>query len=244
MMDSLYIAWRYVLYHSVKTVTLAAAIVVITLLPAALQVVVDEGEKQLSARADRTPLLIGARGSALDLVMNSLYFSTHRPDPIAYRDAQLDLTFFIMRSSTGDEFVARTLSEFDQRMMPLFDEMFRISEAYRDVLRSLQKRLKFVIENPGKSDPAFEDKRDAMVFVVGFDHVPGGIVVRSDDHVRLPRFDQTLGFQRLLADGSRGFEALGIHVELLEFTVPVQNAAQAPFDPIRPGISLVVRRDE
>ena len=88
MIDSFYIAWRYVLYHRIKTLTLAAVIVVITLLPSVLQKLVDEGEKQLSVRADRTPLLIGAKGSALDLVMNNLYFSTHRPKPIAYREAQ------------------------------------------------------------------------------------------------------------------------------------------------------------
>jgi putative ABC transport system permease protein len=48
-------------------------------MPLFLQLLLDESEKQLMSRANKTPLVIGAKGSALDLMMNSLYFGDDRP---------------------------------------------------------------------------------------------------------------------------------------------------------------------
>ncbi len=86
-MDSLYIAWRYVRFNKIKTGTLVACITLIAFLPLALQLLLDESERQLMSRAVSTPLLIGAKGSALDLVMNTLYFDDEVPEPIAMTDA-------------------------------------------------------------------------------------------------------------------------------------------------------------
>ena len=74
-MDSLYLAWRYLCFYKVRSFILIGCITVIAALPLALEILVNESERQLSLRAESTPLLIGAEGSALDLVMNSLYFS-------------------------------------------------------------------------------------------------------------------------------------------------------------------------
>ena len=86
-MDSLYIAWRYVRFNKIKTGTLVACITLIAFLPLALQLLLNESERQLMSRAVSTPLLIGAKGSALDLVMNTLYFDDEVPEPIAMTDA-------------------------------------------------------------------------------------------------------------------------------------------------------------
>ena len=69
MIDSLYIAWRYVCFNKIKTVTLIACITLIAFLPLALQLLLDESERQLMSRAASTPLVIGVKGSALDLVI-------------------------------------------------------------------------------------------------------------------------------------------------------------------------------
>ncbi len=79
MIDSLYIAWRYVRYHKVKTAILVASITLMAFLPAALDVLVKQSALQLRDRATSTPLLIGARGSDLDLVLNTLYFESTPP---------------------------------------------------------------------------------------------------------------------------------------------------------------------
>jgi putative ABC transport system permease protein len=83
MIDSLYIAWKYISYYKARTATLIACVTLIAVLPLALQVLLDESEQQLLSRADSTPLLLGARGSALDLVMNSLYFDDEVPELIS-----------------------------------------------------------------------------------------------------------------------------------------------------------------
>jgi putative ABC transport system permease protein len=72
--DILYMAWRYVRFHWGKTVLLVSAISLVLFLPAGLHVVVEQGAQTLTARAEVTPLLIGARGSAVDLTLSALYF--------------------------------------------------------------------------------------------------------------------------------------------------------------------------
>jgi len=74
MSDILYMAWRYVRFHWGKTVLLVSAISLVLFLPAGLHVVVEQGARTLTARAESTPLLIGARGSAVDLTLSALYF--------------------------------------------------------------------------------------------------------------------------------------------------------------------------
>jgi putative ABC transport system permease protein len=61
-------------------------VAVIVTLPVGLRLLVDRGAAHLTARAEATPLLIGAKGSPLELVLNSLYFETRTPPPLAYRE--------------------------------------------------------------------------------------------------------------------------------------------------------------
>ena len=83
MLESLYIAWKYISYNKVKTATLVACITLISFLPASLQLLLEESERQLMSRATSTPLVVGARGSALDLMMNTLYFGDEVPELIS-----------------------------------------------------------------------------------------------------------------------------------------------------------------
>lgn len=79
-MNSLYLAWQYIRFNKVKTIILVASITLIAVLPLALEVLLAESERQLLSRAQTTPLLIGAKGSSLDLSMNSLYFDDEVPE--------------------------------------------------------------------------------------------------------------------------------------------------------------------
>jgi putative ABC transport system permease protein len=81
-MDSLYLAWRYLSFYKARSLVLICCITIIAALPLVLETLVDESERQLSSRAQSSPLLIGAKGSSLDLVMNSLYFSDEQPESI------------------------------------------------------------------------------------------------------------------------------------------------------------------
>ena len=56
-------------------------------LPAALHRLLDEGERWMNARAAATPLLIGAKGSSVDLVLKALYFTDAAAAPIIMAEA-------------------------------------------------------------------------------------------------------------------------------------------------------------
>ena len=88
MKHVLYMAWRYLAYHRIKSLILVGAIALIVFIPAALRVLVRQGETQLTARAEATPLLLGARDSPLELALNSLYFSADVPETIEFGRAQ------------------------------------------------------------------------------------------------------------------------------------------------------------
>ncbi len=89
MRDVLYLAWRYLVYHRLKTAILVTSIMLIIYLPIGLNVVVKQSAEHLTARAAATPLLVGAKGSPLELALNSLYFSSEHPELIDYSEATL-----------------------------------------------------------------------------------------------------------------------------------------------------------
>jgi putative ABC transport system permease protein len=123
MFDSFYIAWRYITYNRIKTTVLVACITLIAVLPFALRLLVDESERQLMSRAASTPLVVGARGSALDLVMNSLYFGKEHPEPITLAasdriwemDLALAIPVYTRFKARGYPIVGTTLDYFDFR---------------------------------------------------------------------------------------------------------------------------------
>jgi putative ABC transport system permease protein len=84
--DSLYLAWRYIAYHRIKTAILITSLTLIIFLPVGLRVLVGQSADQLTARAEATPLVIGAKGSPLELVLNSLYFESEVPELVRYAE--------------------------------------------------------------------------------------------------------------------------------------------------------------
>ncbi len=88
MRDVLYLAWRYLAHHRLKTAILIASIALIVYLPVGLNVLVSQSAAQLTARAESTPLLVGAKGSPLELVLNSLYFESETPATSTHAEAE------------------------------------------------------------------------------------------------------------------------------------------------------------
>jgi len=87
MNDTLYMAWQYLAHHKVKTVILVLSIALIIYLPIGLKVIVDQSSDSLTDRAELTPLVIGAKGSPLELVLNTLYFESKTPEVMRYAEA-------------------------------------------------------------------------------------------------------------------------------------------------------------
>ncbi len=87
MKDVLYLAWRYLAHNRVKTAVLVGSIMLIIYLPVALRVLINQSAADLTARADVTPLLVGAKGSPLELALSSLYFESDTPELTTYSEA-------------------------------------------------------------------------------------------------------------------------------------------------------------
>jgi putative ABC transport system permease protein len=123
--DILYLAWRYLAYHRIKSAILIAAITLIVYLPVGLNVIVGQSAEELTARADATPLLVGAKGSPLELALNSLYFETETPDLTtqaeAIRIAETGLAqpipLYVRFQSRQYPIVGTTLEYFDFRSL-------------------------------------------------------------------------------------------------------------------------------
>ena len=107
-MHSLYVAWQYLRYHKVRTTVLIAALTLTTFLPLAVHIVVRASEIQMLDRSRATPLILGQKGSALDLVMNTLYFASKPPETVSMREAdQIDETGFAYAIPIYNRYSAR-----------------------------------------------------------------------------------------------------------------------------------------
>lgn len=82
MSASLHLALRHVLRQRVQTWLLAGALGLMLAVPFSLRVILSAAEAQMRARAEQTPLVLGARGSALDLMLTALYFKKQPLPPI------------------------------------------------------------------------------------------------------------------------------------------------------------------
>ncbi len=125
MSDVLYLAWRYLAYHKVKTVILVASITLIIYLPIGLNVIVGQSSEELTARAEATPLLVGAKGSPLELVLNSLYFDAEPPELTDYAQAlrvsetglATPIPLYVRFRSRDSPIVGTTLDYFEFRRL-------------------------------------------------------------------------------------------------------------------------------
>ena len=123
MKDSLYLAWRYLVYHRIKTAILITSITLIVFLPVGLRVLVRQSADQLTTRAQATPLIVGAKGSPLELVLNSLYFESDVPALMKYSEvARIDMTrlaqaipLYVRFRARGHPIVGTTIDYFEFR---------------------------------------------------------------------------------------------------------------------------------
>jgi putative ABC transport system permease protein len=123
MIDSFYVAWRYLSFNWARSLTLVACVTLIAVLPLALELLLGESEHQLLSRAETTPLVVGAKGSSLDLVMNSLYFGDTVPetismaavDRVADSDRALPIPLYVRFKARGFPIVGTNLDYFEFR---------------------------------------------------------------------------------------------------------------------------------
>jgi putative ABC transport system permease protein len=127
MNGALYLGWRYLVFHKLKTTILVASITLMLFLPAATRLLVNDSAEALTSRAEQTPLIMGAAGSPLELVLSSLYFHAESPPKLSFssfteiRDSGLALVIPMNTRfhSRGSSIVGTSLDYFDFRQLEL-----------------------------------------------------------------------------------------------------------------------------
>jgi putative ABC transport system permease protein len=112
MKQSLFLAIKYLQFFRLRTLILVGSIGLILYLPAGLHRLISESEIQMMARADATPLIVGARGNSTDLVINSLYFEQTRID-------DLEMNILEELDGTGFGYSIPMVSYFNARGFPI-----------------------------------------------------------------------------------------------------------------------------
>lgn len=106
---SFFLAWKYLSFNKLRTTILIACVTLVGALPLSLNLLLSASERELMARAETTPLVVGAKGSDLDLAINSLYFSTVPPEPITMAEVnQIQSSSLAISIPLHTQFQART----------------------------------------------------------------------------------------------------------------------------------------
>ncbi|MBW4982707.1 ABC transporter permease [Mameliella sp. CS4] len=82
-MNAFFLAFAHLRWTWARSLVLVIVGALILSVPLVTQVLLRGSEEALTRRAEATPLVLGARGSQLDLVMSAVYFSQDRAQPIS-----------------------------------------------------------------------------------------------------------------------------------------------------------------
>ncbi|MBX2852788.1 MAG: hypothetical protein KTR15_13720 [Phycisphaeraceae bacterium] len=82
MRSACYLAWGYTKAHKGRTLILVLALGLLLLLPTAVTLVIRSYDARMGARAEATPMIIGAKGNRYDLLLQALFFRDGRTDDV------------------------------------------------------------------------------------------------------------------------------------------------------------------
>ena len=122
-MSALYLAAASLRFHWARTLVLVLAAALVMAVPVLTRTLLAQGEAQLTARAEATPLLLGARGSRLDLVMAAAYYTDDLPEPTTMATSEavwesglgIPAPLHTVFTTEGARVVGTTLDYFDMR---------------------------------------------------------------------------------------------------------------------------------
>ena len=82
MRSACYLAWSYTKTHKSRTLILLLALGLLLLLPTAVTLVIRSYDARMGARAEATPMIIGAKGNRYDLLLQALFFRDGRTEDV------------------------------------------------------------------------------------------------------------------------------------------------------------------
>ena len=88
MRDAFHLALSYMRHQRGKTLVLIVATALLLVVPLAMQILVGQAEARLLRRAAATPLVVGARGSPVELVLRAVYFGEDPPKACTYAEVE------------------------------------------------------------------------------------------------------------------------------------------------------------
>ena len=123
MKGLVYLTWRHLAYRPGRALLLAACLAVAVLLPTVTRVLSSGFEDALVERARSTPIVVGAAGPPLDLVLAGLYFARSELDglstgtwrKIAAREDLLAVPLVVRFTARKSPLVATTPEYFEER---------------------------------------------------------------------------------------------------------------------------------
>ncbi|WP_421906306.1 ABC transporter permease [Mameliella sp.] len=138
-MNALFLAFAHLRWTWARSLLLVVVGALILSVPLVTQVLLRGSEEALTRRAEVTPLVLGARGSQLDLVMSAVYFSQDRAQPVtrAAEDAVWDsglalpIPLHTAFQTNGARIVGTSLDYFDFRGLQIAEgrQMALLGEA-------------------------------------------------------------------------------------------------------------------
>lgn len=122
-MHAFYLAWRYICFNRIKSILLVFGVTLTLVIPASVFILVRFGEASLLSRAASTPMIIGSKGSRIDLSLHALYFRSKAPPPITEAEAEklrasglaLPIPLYGRFTAKGYPIMGTTLDYFDFR---------------------------------------------------------------------------------------------------------------------------------
>ncbi len=119
---TLRLSWRYLAHHRLRTVILVVCVAIVFFLPLAVSLFIGHYEGELTGRAARVPLVVGAKGSRYDLVLSALYFKGRIPDDLSMAEATslsdsglaAAVPLVVKRTAKGYPVVGTTLDYFER----------------------------------------------------------------------------------------------------------------------------------
>ena len=125
MKNALLLACRYLAYYRVRTLILVVCLSVVLFLPMAVHTLTSTYARMMIQRAETTPLVLGAQGSAFDLVLNTVYFKGRLDrrttmvvtDKVNESGLATAVPMYVRYSAGGRPIVGTTLDYFEFRKL-------------------------------------------------------------------------------------------------------------------------------
>ncbi len=134
-----HMALRSLQHHGLRSIILALCIGITITLPLLSRLLVQKYERELTARADATPLVLGAKGNRFDLVLAGLYFRRGGHESIKMQDYR---EFVAETSSFGSD-VAGTPVPLHLRFTARGTPLIATTPEYFEQRRSMLARGEF-----------------------------------------------------------------------------------------------------